>query len=419
MSRDGIARPLVAAALVSGACLTGLGAWSAQAPVASAVLAEGRVAVEGSSKTVQHLEGGLVGEILVADGDVVRPGQPLLRLDVTDARASLGALGSERDALTARSLRLSAELRSERPDFSSMAGTTIGSEAIEREMAIFEARVLERQAERALLEGTLQRLAARRAAIAAELGGAGTQAVLLAEDAAASRQLAERGVTTRAALRDVERALAGLRGTETALGAQLAEAEAAEDEARLDRAGAETRRVSAISEEQAKVAGRLAQLAPEIAALEARVSRFEIVAPVGGIVVDLSVATIGGVVASGAPILRIVPADAVLVTEARVRPADRERLAPGMPAEVRLPSTEQRGQSSIMGVVTGISADRVDGGEEGEDHYRLTVALEASAAGTLAPGLPVTVVVPTMPRSVIAYLLSPLRDAIARSMREV
>ena len=419
MSRDGIGRPILAVALVSGACLAGLAGWSVQAPVASAVLAEGRVAVEGSSKTVQHLEGGLVGEILVSDGDVVRPGQPLLRLDVTDARAALGALASEQAALAARALRLEAELRSARPDFSGMAGGAVQAAAVEREAAIFEARLRERDAEAALLEGTLQRLGARRAAIAAELVGAEAQASLVAEDAVASRQLAERGVTTRVALREVERVLAGLRGAETALSAQLAEAEAALGEARLDRAGAETRRVSAISEEQAKVAARLAQIAPEIAALEARLSRFEIVAPVAGTVVDLSVATIGGVVAPGAPLLRIVPADAILVTEARVRPADRERLAPGMVAEVRLPGTEQRGESSIAGVVTGISADRVAGGEEGEDHYRLTVALDAPAAGSLAPGLPVTVVVPTMPRSVIAYLLSPLRDAIARSMREV
>ena len=419
MSRDGIGRPILAVALVSGACLAGLAGWSVQAPVASAVLAEGRVAVEGSSKTVQHLEGGLVGEILVSDGDVVRPGQPLLRLDVTDARAALGALASEQAALAARALRLGAALRSARPDFSGMADGAVQAAAVEREAAIFEARLRERDAEAALREGTLQRLGARRAAIAAELVGAEAQASLVAEDAVASRQLAERGVTTRVALREVERVLAGLRGAETALSAQLAEAEAALGEARLDRAGAETRRVSAISEEQAKVAARLAQIAPEIAALEARLSRFEIVAPVAGTVVDLSVATIGGVVAPGAPLLRIVPADAILVTEARVRPADRERLAPGMVAEVRLPGTEQRGESSIAGVVTGISADRVAGGEEGEDHYRLTVALDAPAAGSLAPGLPVTVVVPTMPRSVIAYLLSPLRDAIARSMREV
>jgi HlyD family type I secretion membrane fusion protein len=417
MSPDGIARPLLAAALVSGVCLAGLAGWTAQAPVAGAVLAQGRIAVEGSSKSVQHLEGGLVGEILVADGDRVMPGQPLLRLDVTDARAALAALTSERAALSARAVRLAAELRAEAPDFA--AAGPAAEAAAAREAAIFEARSRERAAERAMLDGTLERLGARSSAIAAELAGVEAQAALVAEDAAASRQLAERGVTTRVALRDVERSLAGLRGTVTALTAELAEAAAAESEARLERAGAETRLVSALAEEQAQVAARLARIAPEIAAIETRLSRFEIVAPVAGTVVDLSVATIGGVLAPGAPLLRIVPTGATLVAEGRVAPGDRERLAEGMTAEVRLPGVETLGETGIAGTVTGISADRIAGGAEDEEHYRLIVTLDAAEPGRLAPGLPVTVVVPTTPRSVVDYLLSPLRDAIARSLREV
>lgn len=425
---DGIGRPLLVAGLIAIACLAGLAVWSSQAPVASAVIAEGRVAVEGSSKTVQHLEGGIVGEIFVADGASVTRGQPLLRLDVTQTRAALAGLTAEHDALTARALRLDAELRSERPDFSQLS---VAETAIAGESAIHAAGARERVAEAEQLDGTLRRLEARRGAITAELTAARAQARLVAEDAAAGRQLAERGVATRASLRDIERALAAMRGTETALEAQLAEAEAAETEARLQSAGAETRRVSAIAEERARVASRIARIEPERAALVARLSRDEVLAPVSGTVTDLAVATIGGVVAPGAPLMRIVPSEATLVVEARLRPADRERLASGMAAEIRLPGVETRGETSVTGVVTGISADRVvgggadsdgagNGGSGGEDHYRATVTLNpAAGALRLSPGMPVTVLVPTAPRSVIAYLLSPLRDAIARSMREV
>ena len=414
---DGIGRPLLVAGLLAGVCATGLAVWSGQAPVASAVLAEGSVAVEGSSKTVQHLEGGIVGEILVVDGARVVRGQPLLRLDVTETRATLAGLVAEHEALAARALRLDAELRSERPDF---ARLPVQAAVIAGERAIHEAGARERLAEAELLEGTLRRLEARRRAIAAELEGVETQARLVAEDAAAGRQLAERGVATRAALRDIERALAALRGSETALVAQLAEATAAESEARLERAGTETRRVSAIAEERARVASQMALILPELAALRARLSRNEVLAPVSGTVVDLAVATVGGVVAPGAPLMRVVPSEAVLVVEARVRPADRERLASGMAAEIRLPGIERRGETSVTGVVVGISADRIAGdGPASEDHYRAIVAIRAAAGPRLAPGMPVTVVVPTAPRSVIAYLLSPLRDAIARSMREV
>lgn len=418
---DGVGRPLFAAALISGLCVAGLGVWGFQAPLASAVVSQGQIAVEGSSKTVQHLEGGIVGEILVADGDKVRQGQPLVKLDVTEVRAALAVLRSEQLSLSARALRLEAELRSEEPEFSRLeTGAGRLASAITGERAIYRARVREQAAEREMLEGTLRRLGARRSAVAAELESVQAQAALAAEDASAARQLAERGVTTRAELRDIERAFAALRGSENALEAQLIEAAASESEARLERAGTEMRRISATSEELATVLARLSQIEPELAALSARLSRIEVVAPISGTVVDLAVATIGGVVAPGAPLMRIVPSDAKLLVEARVLPADRERLAQEMRAEIRLPGVEFRDQTSIAGSVASISADRVAGSDEGDDdHYRVIVSLEPAVNAGLSPGMPVTVVIPTAPRSVIAYLISPLRDAIARSMREV
>ena len=420
-AQDGIGRPLAAAGLLFGLCLGGLGLWSLQAPVASAVLAQGQIAVEGASKTVQHLEGGIVAEILVADGEAVRAGQPLLRLDVTQTRAELAALTSEHEALSAQAARLQAELAGRAPDFAALGSDspTVAA-AVAGQQALYEARAQEQAAEREMLEGTLRRLEARRGAIGAELGSVEAQLALTLEDAAANRTLAERGVTTKASLRDIERTLAGLRGSEAALTAQLAEAGAAEAEARLDRAGADTRRVSATSEELAKVVARIAEIRPALAALEDRLARARVAAPVAGTVVGMSVATIGGVIAPGEPLMRIVPDSAVLVAESRVRPADRERLAKGMRSEVRLPGVEAHGEASLFGAVSDISAERVAGASaEQEDHYLMTVTLDRPSAATLAPGMPVTVVVPTAPRSVVDYILSPIRDAIARSMREV
>lgn len=418
---DGIGRPLFTAALVSGLCAAGLAGWGFQAPLASAVVSQGQIAVEGSSKTVQHLEGGIVGEILVADGDVVRQGEPLVRFDVTDVRAALATLHSEHVSLSARALRLEAELKSRDPDFSHLeTGSGLLSAAIDGERAIHEARRHEQAAERDMLEGTLRRLAARRSAVAAELDSVRTQVGLAAEDAFAARQLAERGVTTRAELRDIERAFAALKGSEDALESQLTEAAASVSEARLERAQADMKRISTTSEELATVVGRLSQIEPELDALVARLSRIEVVAPISGTVVDLSVDTIGGVVAPGKPLMRIVPSDATLLVEARVLPSDRERIAEAMPAEIRLPGVEFRDQTSISGSVAGISADRVArGDEDGDDHYRIIVSIDGPAVAGLSPGMPVTVLIPTKSRSAIAYLVSPLRDAIARSMREV
>jgi multidrug efflux pump subunit AcrA (membrane-fusion protein) len=120
--------------------------------------------------------------------------------------------------------------------------------------------------------------------------------------------------------------------------------------------------------------------------------------------------------------MRIVPEGAILVAEARVRPSDRERLSGGMAGQIRLPGVERHGETAVPGAVSGISADRVaaeTGGEEGA-YYLLTMRLEETGLSrTLVPGMPVTVVVPTRARSVVDYILSPIRDAIANSMREV
>ena len=154
--------------------------------------------------------------------------------------------------------------------------------------------------------------------------------------------------------------------------------------------------------------------------MQDRLARARLSAPVSGTVVGMSVATIGGVIAPGEPLMRIVPESAVLAAQTRVRPADRERLAKGMRSEVRFPGVEAHGDTSLFGAVSDISADRVAGASaEQEDHYLMTIAIDQPAAASLVPGMPVTVVVPTAPRSVVDYLLSPIRDAIARSMREV
>jgi membrane fusion protein, epimerase transport system len=146
-----------------------------------------------------------------------------------------------------------------------------------------------------------------------------------------------------------------------------------------------------------------------------------VAAPVGGVVVGLSVVTVGGVVAPGELVMDIVPEGAELDALARVRPADRERLTVGMNGQVRLSAVEHRLDAALEGSVTRISLDRIEGGpDEEEGHYEMTISLPSGYPGaSLVPGMPVTVVVPTEARTVIDYLLSPIRDAVARSMRKV
>jgi HlyD family type I secretion membrane fusion protein len=423
-TREGWLRPLAAASVVFAMSLAGIGVWLAQAPVASAVLAEGAIAVEGESKVVQHLEGGIVSELLVTEGSAVNRGEPLVRLDTTAAESELAALMAERDALMARSVRLQAELFGDEPDFSPLTSEQPDAlaSAVAGQRALFEARAAERVAEQAMLGATLERLRARSEAVAAGLSGTREQIALATEELEVKRGLEARGVTSRASVRDVEQSLVALRGEEAALMSSLAEAKAAESEAELQRKEVDTRRISAVSDELSKVESRLAEIRPTLKAIGERIARGELLAPVAGTVVGLAIATVGGVVAPGEPIMTVVPDTPVLVAEAEVRPADRERLVEGMTTEIRLAGLETRGEASLGGIVARISADRLqlDRNTDSGEHYRLTVTISDVPQGVrLVPGMPVTVVVPTRARPPLDYLLSPLRDALARSMREV
>lgn len=423
-SRDGIGRPLVAAGAILILCALGIAAWTAQAPLASAVLAEGRIVVEGDRKTIQHLEGGIVSEILVTDGQSVGIGDPLVRLDATELLSERASLIAERDFNAARELRLRAELEDVPPDFSTLASSDPDSlaTAIASQRALHAARAEERAAQDGMIEGALARLAAGTESIEAELNGIEAQFALVEEDALAARELSERGVLSRAALRDRERDFAGIGGARAALLARREEGRAAEAEMRLQHAENRTQRIAAISQELAEVTARLAEVTPALNAVDERLRRAELRAPVAGIVVGLNVATIDGVIAPGEPIMDIVPSGAILVAEAELRPSDRERLQAGMTGEIRLPGIEGRRDLSLSGVISRISADRIEATDpEGEGgHYDLTLALDGGAGGAdLAPGMPVTIVVPTQARTVVDYLLGPIRDAVARSMREV
>ena len=424
--RDGIARPLFRALVVLGLVAGGVAGWIALAPISGAVIAEGRFKVDGDVKTVQHLDGGVVAEIAVRDGDRVQQGDLLLKLDATDAEAALGALEAERDSLVARQLRLEAERDDlAEPDFASLGDRTSDSlrSAIANQAVLFTARQAELAAQTEVLDGTINRLSARLAAQRAELRSVEAQLVLAEDDAETARNLEKSQMVTRRELNNRERELASLSGSRDALHAAIAETEAAQTEARLSHARSRTQYLSAVSSELSEVVAELAGIDPQIAAERQRIARTRVTAPVSGVVFGLTFGTIGGVVGAGEPILEILPADGTLVAEARLQPDARERLRVGMPVELRLPGVRSRQENGFPGRIELISAeltaDPEARGEGQEPTYAVRIALaEVPENLHLEPGMPVTSVIPTDARTAFDYLISPLSDAMARSMRE-
>lgn len=421
---DSARRPLWAAAALLGLVAAGFAAWLWAAPVASAVLAQGRLKVVGDVKTVQHLDGGIVRQLHIADGAQVSAGQALLELDTTDIRANLAAMVSERDALAARSLRLRAQLAGgAAPDFSGLSGGPDLADAIAGQQAIWAAQASEMAAEAAMRDGKITRLTRRLEAQEAQLAGTLGQREIVEQDAATARDLQGSGLMTKVALNSRERELASLRGNEAALHAQIAETRAAQDEARLAHAQARSTRIARLSGELSDVSASLAGLSPAIEAELDRLDRSVLRAPVDGTVVDLRLSTLGGVIAPGEPVLKIVPQTGELVAEVRVAPKDREQLRAGMPAVLRLAGVRHRGDQGITGEIRMISAETTRDPEQGkagaDPSFAMQIAFAAPPEGVrLEPGMPITGVVPIAERSALDYLMSPLTDAVQRSMRE-
>ena len=422
--------PLLAGAVIGLAFFAGLGGWAATAPLAGAAVAPGIVGPDGSRKTVQHLEGGIVRALLVQDGSRVAAGAPLVRLDDTQARAEYRTLLKQARALGAAEARLVASRTGAAAisfDRELLAAAEQDSElrallASEREqLASTRAALADR---RAVLVERIARSAAEIRGRRAEIEGLERQRALLAEEAGTVEELVRKNLERRARWLGLARNIAAAEAAaETSRAAIQAEERAiAEAEAQLrslDSTAAEE-----AARERATVRGSLASLGERLAAARDRLERTLVTAPVGGTVVELRFRTPGGVVRPGEPIMDLVPLDDELLIEARVAPVDIDEVHPGQPAQVHLLAYRSRALPRLDGVVRTVSADRLVDPATHQPYYAVRVALDApklhAAAPevSLAPGMPAEVLIMTGERTFLDYLLQPAQDALRRGLRE-
>lgn len=406
--------------LLWGVCLLLLALllWAAWAPVDKIVRAQGRIIAAGRAQVVQHLEGGIVQDILVREGQKVQSGQTLMRLSDVNANSHLQQGQSSLQALKARQARLQAEAQGlAQPVFDS--DTPLDLRSLEQksfeerririgsEQSALQQQIAQRQAE-------LREAQARTQNLSAELQLAKQQTVLLdnlqRKGAASQMELLEaqaRSERLNTQYRDVVNALPRL------LSAQ------AETQARMNESLARFR---------AEARAELSQVSAEINRFEATVSadtdrvvRTEVRAPTAGFVNRLYFNTLGGVVKPGEPVLEITPSEGPVAVEARVRPDDRASLRPGLPTRVMVGAYDYTVYGALQGQVTEVSADTLPD-ENGQRYYRLLVQT-APAQGALAqevilPGMTASTDVVVGQRSVLSYLLSPLLRFGARALRE-
>ena len=406
----------------------GLGAWAFIARLDRAVLASGTVVVQGKRKTISLLESAILRELLVREGDRVTVGQPLLRLDDTQASAAAGQSRARLWAASARVARLSAEQNDASAvafpaDLLAVAASDPSVAGfVEAERRLFAARAQSLDGSINVLRRRISQQRAQIEALIAQAQASAVQARLTRDELDGVNRLLAAGFATRTRAMELQRREAELRGSLAQLSGREAEAREAISQAEAEIASLRQVRLAEIAASLQETRGQLAESAERMRAAEDLLARAVVTAPEGGAVSDVRFNTPGGTIGAGQPVLDIVPQEDTLVIEAQVSPMDAEGLHPGQAASVRLSAFNARRVPPVPGRLTYVSADR-QLSPQGDPLFLVRVLLDADAlaglrlTAPLTPGMPAEVHIIRGERRAIDYLAAPLLDAMRRSMR--
>ena len=401
-------------------------AWSLMAPIESAVVAPGVVSVDSYRKSIQHLEGGIVESILVADGDRVRRGEVVIELSDVQPAARLNQLRSQLYEARATLARLTAERdgRDEVAFPEDILGSTdpAARSALNGQRSVFESR-RKLQEDRLLLLG--KRIAESEEEIAGlegQIAAARTQRALIDEELTEVSGLLAKGLVAKPRVLALRRRNAEIDGELADFKARIARAQQSILAARLEMsemlAAAKTSVVDQLGDVQSKVYA----LGQEIVSAEDVLRRTRIVSPIDGVVVDLQLHTLDGVVSPGQRLLDVVPSSDDLVVEASVDPTDIDEVRVGLPARVQLTSLSRRVHLPIEGTVVFVSADRLSDRQSGAPYYRARIELDAASIeernAVLQAGMGAEVFIRTGDRTPLEYLVAPIARILNRGLRE-
>lgn len=420
--------PIWAGAVVMLLFFGGLGTWAALAPLTGAVVAEGEVKVEANRQAVQHLDGGIVRQILVKDGQEVAKGQVLIRLDDTAAKANVDVLTGQFDALKVLEARLIAERDgrdriSFNDDIAARQYEPQVTALMTGQINLFEARRRAFEGQRLLQEQKIGQLKEQIAGYQAQVNSQQRQMALIGEEAKGTRELWQKGWAPKTKVLALDRTTASLEGQRGELVANISRSNQQIAEAELQILQLSKDRMSEVSEQLRDAQSKLMDIEPRLRAARDTLERAELKAPRAGYAVGLTAFTVGGVIAKGDHVLDIVPIGSPLVVTGHIKPEEIEGLRPGLRAEVHLTAYKQRVMPLLHGTVTRVSADRLTDQRSGNGYYEVEVEPDlqelAEAHGVkLQPGMPAEIMVPTRARTALDYLLAPLTSGFDRAMRE-
>jgi membrane fusion protein, type I secretion system len=410
----------------------GLAGWAATAQLAGAVIAPGTIVVESSVKKVQHPSGGVVGEILVKEGDRVAAGQIVLRLDDTMTKATLGVVRSQLDELTAREARLLAE-RDDAPaivvppQLIDGRDDTSASAAVAGEGKLFESRRTARSGQRAQLHERIAQANEEIRGLSAQQAAKEGGLDLIAQELVGVTDLYKKSLVSISRYTLLQRDQTRLQGEQGQVIAEAARARGKISEIELQILQLDQDFRTEVLKDMRDAQGKIAELKERVTAAEDQLKRVDLRAPQTGVVHQLTAHTVGGVIANGETIMQIVPRGDQLVVEAKLAPNDIDQVEVGAKAVVRIMAGNRRTVPEISGVVTRVSADlaheQANGAQPSQAYYTVRVSLPAEEVARLndlhlLPGMPAEVFIQTSPRSPLQYLLKPLHEQMERTFRE-
>jgi HlyD family secretion protein len=419
-------RPTITAGIIIiVAFFVGFLGWSLFAQLDSATMSQGTVVVDSHRKTVQHLEGGILRELLVREGEAVKSGQPVALLDTTQADSQLGQIVSQLVAAQARIARLRAEqegsLVLEFPEgLKKQSSDPVVAETLSTQLKLFQARWRAYESSEAVVQKRIDQLQEDIISNQAQLTAANQRLALLEEERVSVAQLLEKGFERRPRLLELDRNIADIKGRQGELRGAIARSKQAIGGSQLEIVNLGDTRLADIAKELQEAE---ADLNDRILAARDVRQRREVVSPQDGVVTDIRMVTPGGVIGAGQPLMDIVPIDDEMIVETKVEPKDINSVRTGLPARVRLTSYTRALGPTVEGTITYVAADMGTDQRTGNPFFTARVRLSRESLAEwpevqLYPGMPAEVMIVTGERRAIDYFVAPLFDRMRRAFHE-
>ncbi len=423
-----IRRHIIVGSAVVAFLAVGLGGWASTAEIAGAIIASGSVVVNSNVKKVQHPTGGVVGEVRVRDGDRVKAGDILIRLDETVTRANLAIVTKGLTELYARQARLAAErdgadavaLPKELADRRNDPDVI---DALSSERKLFALRRTARLGQKDQLQQRIKQLQEEITGLVAQQDAKTKEMSLIEQELQGVRDLWAKNLVQLNRLTSLEREEARLQGERGQLVAGAAETKGKIVETQLQILQVDQEFTSDVAKELRETDSKIGEYVERKVTAEDQLKRTDIRAPQDGVVFQSTANTVGGVITAGDPIMLIVPETDTLLVEAKVEPRDIEQVQFGQPVVLRFSAFDMRTTPEINGTVVRVGADTSTDQRTGQTYYLVRIAMTAEEIKRLGdvkltPGMPVEAFIQTGERTMLSYLIKPLRDQLMRAFRE-